>query len=78
MSPKSWGAEWGEDGYIRIKRTAGVARCATDVTPGDGQGCKGAPERVKVCGACGVQYDVSVPIVTSPSPSDAESDVASS
>ncbi len=54
------------DGYIRLLRTPTPA-CAEDVRPYDGNACRNATDPVKevrVCGACGILYEVSVPIVT--------------
>lgn len=63
----SWGAGWGEKGYIRIARfgntTAGEA-CAIDKTPQDGTACKGDPSTEKVCGLCGILSDSSYPTGT--------------
>ena len=38
----SWGADWGEEGYIRIQRTDLKHKCLVDSKPSDGTGCKGA------------------------------------
>jgi len=35
--------------------------CDWDENPQDGSGCDGGPERVWVCGTCGILYDVVVP-----------------
>jgi cathepsin L len=55
----SWGASWGEKGYIRVLKTNGSTsqECAVDNRPQDGSGCDGGPPQVTVCGACGIWYD---------------------
>jgi len=57
----SWNLGWGEKGYIRIKREA-TPRCGTDITPSDGTGCDDGPNKVTVCGTCGILYDSAYPI----------------
>lgn len=63
----SWGADWGkEGGYIKIKRGPNEEEnCAWDLAPLEGTGCaadENASEKVWVCGACGILYDVSYPV----------------
>ena len=41
---------------MRMKREAD-ASCGIDLVPGDGDGCKGGPPEVKVCGQNGILYD---------------------
>lgn len=64
----SWGAGWGEDGYIRIQRNEGK-KCAVDSTPVHGVACtedeKGnaiIPPAVKVCGTSGILFDGVLPV----------------
>jgi cathepsin L len=60
----SWSAGWGEDGYIRVARygdSAAGEPCLTDNTPGDGDGCRGGPPKIQVCGLCGILSDSSYP-----------------
>jgi cathepsin L len=52
----SWGGDYGEDGYIRLRRYA-TPPCGVDTTPADGDGCNGGPSQVTVCGNCGILYD---------------------
>jgi len=58
----SWGATWGENGYIRLRRTSQL-RCGVDTSPQDGDGCNGGPPNVTVCGTCGILYDALYPVV---------------
>lgn len=61
----SWGGDWGEGGYVRIFRhddSAEEAYCGWDDQPEIGSGCDGGPERVWVCGSCGILNDVVTPI----------------
>ncbi|MCP3684046.1 MAG: C1 family peptidase [bacterium] len=59
----SWGAGWGERGYIRVMREASSkdVQCAIDYHPEDGSGCDGGPSQIKVCGLCGILSDSSQP-----------------
>jgi len=56
----SWGPKYGENGYIRLSRSAKAA-CGVDKTPLDGTGCAGGPSTQTVCGMCGILFDVSYP-----------------
>jgi len=58
----SWSPMWGEDGYIRIRRTS-TPRCGTDVTPEHGSGCDGGPKTVEVCGTCAILSDTCYPVI---------------
>mmetsp|Transcript_135300 Transcript_135300/g.234097 ORF Transcript_135300/g.234097 Transcript_135300/m.234097 type:complete len:399 (+) Transcript_135300:82-1278(+) len=53
----SWGKYWGRDGNIRLLREDNV-KCGIDRQPEVGTGCDGGPSEVKVCGMCGILYDV--------------------
>ena len=58
----SWTPLWGEEGYIRLARSSNPT-CGWDVNPLDGNGCKGGPPQVKLCGQSGVLYDGVYPTV---------------
>jgi len=65
----SWGADWGESGYIRVQKHSDgdpSKWCGNDPTPGDGTGCNGGPSSISVCGSCGIWYDSSYPLGVKP------------
>lgn len=63
----SWGSDFGEDGFIRLRRHAphGKEPCGWDYDPQKGVGCKGGPSKLWVCGECGLISDVAYPVGTS-------------
>ena len=56
-----WGSDWGEDGYMRLRRSAPT--CSVDSMPKEGFGCDNGPPSVTVCGECGILYSASYPII---------------
>jgi cathepsin L len=56
----SWGALWGEDGYIRLKRYD-TEPCGMDASPQNGFGCAGDTSPIRACGECGILSDSSYP-----------------
>jgi cathepsin L len=58
----SWGADWGEQGYIRLTRHVDEESwCGIDNKPQEGSGCDGGPSEITVCGMCGILYEALVP-----------------
>merc|ERR1712232_1052160 len=58
----SWAADWGEHGYIRLRRYGdGKEPCGTDKTPQDGDACKGDTKPRTYCGECGILSSSSYP-----------------
>mmetsp|Transcript_106959 Transcript_106959/g.190168 ORF Transcript_106959/g.190168 Transcript_106959/m.190168 type:complete len:395 (-) Transcript_106959:58-1242(-) len=65
MIRNSWGADWGDKGYMRIKRhTEENQHCGIDNKPLEGVGCKYPTPSppLKVCGMCGILSDSSYPV----------------
>lgn len=62
----SWGPNFGESGFIRLRRHAPHEEepCGWDYEPQQGVGCKGGPSKLWVCGACGVLSDIAYPVGT--------------
>jgi cathepsin L len=56
----SWGADWGEEGRIKLERHEG-GYCGMNNDPQKGVACKGETKPVPVCGMCGVLFDSVVP-----------------
>eukprot|EP00928_Gymnodinium_smaydae_P069274 TRINITY_DN526_c0_g1_i1.p1 TRINITY_DN526_c0_g1~~TRINITY_DN526_c0_g1_i1.p1 ORF type:complete len:414 (+),score=73.53 TRINITY_DN526_c0_g1_i1:93-1334(+) len=56
----SWGNAWGEKGFIRLLRLGAEKDdqfCGIDSDPKAGTACSPYPDKVKVCGMCGILYD---------------------
>lgn len=54
----SWGRFWGEEGYMRIEMKSNEEKhCGWDDAAHEGVACDGDPNRVWVCGTCGILYD---------------------
>ena len=62
----SWRSNWGEGGYMRLKRTPQDGEnCDWDPTPEDGFSCvlpDGPPATLKVCGPCGMLSQGVIPL----------------
>mmetsp|Transcript_11217 Transcript_11217/g.17911 ORF Transcript_11217/g.17911 Transcript_11217/m.17911 type:complete len:229 (-) Transcript_11217:159-845(-) len=58
----SWGFSWGENGYIKLRRSfATDQHCGMDETPLNGYACEGNDEPIQVCGMCGILSSSSYP-----------------
>jgi len=67
MIRNSWGADWGENGHIKLARSTtatSASFCGMDKHPEEGSACEGDTTPVKVCGMCGILYEPVLPIVT--------------
>lgn len=63
----SWGANWGEHGTIRLLRDNDDKYCGWDHDPLMGSACEAtAPEKLRVCGTCGILVENIVPIFKAP------------
>lgn len=60
----SWGPTFGEGGFFRLLRHTDKQVCGTDITVEHGIACEGETKPQKVCGTCGVLFDVRAPIGT--------------
>lgn len=58
----SWGRDWGDSGNIQLLRQdSDDDDCGEDSRPEAGTGCDAGPQKVTVCGKCGIIYDSVVP-----------------
>lgn len=54
----SWGASWGEEGFIRVEMTKNEDElCGMSHHAHDGLACDGDPDDTWVCGSSGILYD---------------------
>jgi len=54
----SWGQHWGENGFIRLEMKDNEGEhCGWDNDAHIGLACDGDPDRVWVCGTCGILFD---------------------
>lgn len=61
----SWGQDWGENGNLRVAHLPIELdqQCGEDNEPEAGVECKPYPDRVTVCGTCGLLYDSVRPLL---------------
>jgi cathepsin L len=60
----SWGTDFGEDGFIRLRRHPNKEPCGKDLDMQKGVGCQDDPKVGTVCGECGVLSDTAYPVGT--------------
>lgn len=58
----SWGSDFGEDGFIRLRRHPNGEPCGKDLDMQKGVGCRDDPKVGTVCGECGVLSDTAYPV----------------
>lgn len=70
LMQNSWGKDWGEQGHFKLERRSEKFEeseaCGTNDDPLQGTGCKygpdKAPNKEKICGACGILSKIIVPV----------------